>query len=201
MANKERKLDLRIIPGNPAFDRDYYEEYCRRVRAAEKRMHRRTHNWWGYLGYCFRNERVKAFKIIQPQLTDSEYCTLLKYVWTDSETIFANLRFWLKAISSPRPEREQFMSAEERAFLVALPDQITVYRGYRPEFKNQFGLSWSLSREIAEKLANRIKGVRHSGGEVVELKISKADVFAYCHDVMQEQEIILTPAALRVLLP
>jgi hypothetical protein len=93
------------------------------------------------------------------------------------------------------------MSAEERAFLVALPDQITVYRGYRPEFKNQIGLSWTLSREIAEKLANRISGVRCSGGEVVERKISKADVFAYCHDDMQEQEIILTPAALRVLLP
>jgi hypothetical protein len=144
---------------------------------------------------------VKAFKTIQPKLTDSEYWTVLKYVWTDSENIFANLRFWLRAFSSPRSEREQFMSAEERAFLVALPDQITVYRGYRPEFKNQIGLSWTLSREIAEKLANRISGVRCSGGEVVERKISKADVFAYCHDDMQEQEIILTPAALRVLLP
>jgi hypothetical protein len=200
-----KKRDPRTNPADPRYDREYAEAYGRKFRAAMKGWHRHKHRWSSYLVSCDRQDRVKAFSDIAPQLTDKEYWSLLSYVWTDSETIFANLWFWLEAFGSQRPEREQFMSAEERAFLASLPDQITVYRGYRPQANNEIGFSWTLSREVAERLANRAfmrglkldKAIIHPGGEVIERVISKADVFAYCNDERQEQEIILTPAALQ----
>ena len=41
------------------------------------------------------------------------------------------------------------MTDDERAILAALPGTVTVFRGCGPE--NKLGLSWSLSREVAER--------------------------------------------------
>jgi hypothetical protein len=170
------------------------EQYRNNKLLAEGRLAKR--DWAGYIFLTNRRFRIHAFSKIHRQLTDEEYWKLLNQVWTDSETIWRANMLWLLVLVSRPATRHLFMSPEDQALLASLPATLTIYRGYQPG-KNPDGFSWTLSRDVAEKLSNNGKGsnlfdhnLPLTGGKVRRKTVKKSDVFAYTNS-RQEQETIL----------
>ena len=94
--------------------------------------------------------------------------------------------------NSPLGERRgtvrEMMTDEELEAYAALPDVVTIYRGcYKA---NKWGLSWSLSRQVAEEFPTLLR-YRRDGEQplLVTAKIMKTDVVAVKMD-RGEQEVI-----------
>lgn len=89
--------------------------------------------------------------------------------------------------------RSQVIHADDCPIFDALPDELTVYRGFqREEGGEEYGWSWSLNRETAEWFARR-----WPNGEpmIATMTVNKSDVLAYFND-RNEAEIVLHPEEL-----
>jgi hypothetical protein len=93
------------------------------------------------------------------------------------------------------------MTEEERKFLADLPELITVYRGYQPLTGNEDGMSWTLDRDVAQRLGNRWWTTAVDDkpltdplnrGQVQERVIQKSEIFAYLGG-RKESEVIILP--------
>jgi hypothetical protein len=81
------------------------------------------------------------------------------------------------------------MNDDERAELGKLPNKFTVYRGYSSGDPEEFGMSWSTSKDVAEWFARRF--ARDEDDIILEeLQVAKEEVFAYLTR-RSEEEIIL----------
>jgi hypothetical protein len=93
-----------------------------------------------------------------------------------------------KALRACDPRK--FMTARERKAFDALPNEFTVYQGSQ----GAQGLSWSLSRGVAEGFASlRTKLPK---GEVLERRVKKSEVFAYVSG-NGEREVIILPKSIK----
>lgn len=115
---------------------------------------------------------------------------LARDVWEDSENIWQYLREWEELFSSNCPHSEHFMSDEERNFFSSLPEKFEIHRGYKHGV-NEYGLSWTLSKEKAEWFSNRFQS-RKETSAVKSRMVSKAECFAYISG-RNEEEIIIKP--------
>jgi hypothetical protein len=88
------------------------------------------------------------------RLSDESYWEAVRFAWTDTETPGLNLELWEQVLDAPRLGRDALMTSDERATLAALPDEVTVYRGFNHD-GGQFGLSWTLDAHRAEWFAHR----------------------------------------------
>jgi hypothetical protein len=174
------------------------EFYLNNTRHAEKLLAeaQATRNWVPLILFTQRHFRIHEFSKIESQLTDSEFWDLVNDIWTDAEIIWRNNLRWLMVLLSRSSTRHLFMKPEDRAVFESLPDSFTIYRGYQPR-KNRDGFSWTLSKEVAEKLSNNGKGtnlfdlrVQLTGGKVRQKIVTKSEVFALTNE-RDEQEIIL----------
>ncbi len=101
-----------------------------------------------------------------------------------------------RLFSSKRANREHLMLDNEVRFLNSLPEVVLIYRGMSTEEfeSNNFGISWSLKKRVAEKYANEYyhnydtHGVAHT---VVELKITRSQIVAYFSERNEEEIIYL----------
>lgn len=76
------------------------------------------------------------------------------------------------------------MEPDELKVLQSLPDEITIYRGSKPN-TSLTALSWTINPDVAQWFADRFE----KNGTVYEAKISKKDVLAYFNG-REEEEII-----------
>jgi hypothetical protein len=85
--------------------------------------------------------------------------------------------------SSPRKNKDCLMTLEEKQYLDYLPDEIEIHRGMSvKESKNKnYGMSWSLSKKVAEFFAYEYYQTIASGKPmtVVTIKIPKNEAIAY----------------------
>lgn len=157
------------------------------IKSADVRQASLEKNWVSYLYLHERPYRLNAFLMIMDRMTDPEYWDLLRHIWTDSENIWQNVRVWKRLLKSARPFSERFMDEEERAALAALPEKVTIYRGYQKKL-NRNGLSFTLDRAIAVKLGRRwLKTC-----DVWKRVVKREQIFAYLKS-RGEEEIILVP--------
>ena len=128
-----------------------------------------------YSSYVFLHERpyrFMAFMRIGYKITDTKkYWELLGEIWTDSENIWQYKKEWKKYLSVKYPNKEYFMSEEDREAFKNLPDKLIVYRGYEVG-KNKEGFSYTLDKNKAEWFSKRF----NKSGAIQELEIDKKDV-------------------------
>lgn len=117
---------------------------------------------------------------VRNKVSDADYWKLLAAAWTSTDIVYLRIHTWRVLFLSYRPEREALMSIEERKTLRSLPDEVTIYRGGTSD-----GLSWSLSRDVAERFAKR-----GAFTEVHTQKVPKKDLIAYFGD-RGEDEVVL----------
>jgi hypothetical protein len=124
-----------------------------------------------------------------------EFWPLVGFHWGDSETSHKDERarrywreIWDEAFDengNRTPFSETVMDEAETAVFSALPDEITVWRGYSgaPE-----GLSWTLSETVAEWFASRTGGAPM----VAQGAVRKSEVISFLNGRF-EAEIVARP--------
>ena len=115
-------------------------------------------------------------------------------VWQDSESVYADGEdwdwIWLRVIRTrqgkPRKTAYRVMRPAERAVFDALPQELTIYRGYIGE-DGEYGLSWSLKRDRAEWFARRYPTM-DCERFIATMTISKSEAIAFFE---REDEIVI----------
>lgn len=138
--------------------------------------------------------RFEKFLELKESLSDKEYWIALSYAYPSCDYLDRYYSEINDAFSSKRPYREFLMNKEESLFLNTLPEQITIYRGmFIQDYQtNYFGVSWTLSRKIAEFFMTNYQRTyyKNKGKRMVYEKIiNKSEVIAYFGE-RNEQEII-----------
>lgn len=182
-------------PYHPALNAVYNEQYRSMSEDAEAKLARGD-----YVGWVWRHARpyrVDAFEKIAAKLSDEDYWTALAELLLDSENLWQwgtpRLRRLLEA---PRPGRTDWMmDDEERATLAALPETVTVYRGY--DRTNKLGWSWTTDRDKAAWFARRFATVRGSRPRIATATVPRANVLAYFRG-RGESEVFVDPRDVKV---
>jgi hypothetical protein len=123
-------------------------------------------------------------------------CEFWKYIGTfymiSSGTIDV-LQLLKLIFSSKRKNKDCLMTLEEKQHLDSLPDEIEIHRGMSiKESKNRnYGMSWSLSKKVAEFFAYEYYQTITSGKPmtVMTIKIPKNEAIAYLNR-RDEEEIL-----------
>lgn len=116
------------------------------------------------------------------KLSDYRYWELLRSLWIVCGCI-ENQELFRLLFSASRKYRYYFSTAEEHTYFRALSDFVTVFRA--TDDKNDFGISWTLSKDYAFWYLNQ-----YSKKMVLEKEISKDKIFAYI-DRNGESEVII----------
>jgi hypothetical protein len=136
-------------------------------------------------GYeCDSYNRFQTFINLIPKLEGKNYWYALASSYKGSDNLFNFSGLVKHSFSKDEPNKEFLMTTSERKYLKNLPEQITIYRGMTENElkKKNFGLSWSLKKEVAEFFANtyaRNHGTNHLTKTVHELSINKNEVIAF----------------------
>jgi len=141
--------------------------------------------------------RFPLFYQYRQFMTNSQYWYGLRIAYTDSDDLYPYSHMVKDCFYSNRQCRHNFMNNEEREYLQELPDRITIYRGMTvdEQHSRRYGVSWSLSRDVAEFFAT--KYARNHATENLQkvvhtLTVPKYKILGYCND-RKEQEVIYLP--------
>ena len=131
--------------------------------------------------------RMLYLSLAFPYLIKKERSEIMHEVWISVENINCNINVSqmeiLKMLRKCNPK--YLMGQDNFKVYENLPDTFTVYRGLQ-ENAQEDGLSWTLSKDVAEWFASRFE----NDGEIIERKIYKSEVIAYFND-RDEEEIVL----------
>lgn len=129
----------------------------------------------------------QAFLAISRILKERLYWKALRIAYDCSDNLYHYRYDVKKSFKSDEPFRDYMMSKRERDYLHNLPEEITIYRGMtRKEFASkEFGISWSIKKEIAEFFAftyGRNFSTKHLKKTVHQMTINKKDVIAFLNE-------------------
>ena len=131
--------------------------------------------------------RMLYLSLVFPYLSRKERSEIMHEVWVSVENINNNVNVSqmeiLKMLRKCNPK--YLMGQENYEVYENLPDTFTVYRGLQ-ENAQEDGLSWTLSKEVAEWFASRFE----NDGEIIEKTVHKTEVIAYFND-RDEEEVVL----------
>jgi len=167
---------------------------------AQRLLKRREYR--NYLLSFNNHERQHAFFKIHARLSHEEYWPLIREVWQMATVTYPHSYRWLRLFRSPRPGRERMMSPVEIARLASLPNDFPVFRGVA-NIEHFAGLSWTLSRAVAVRLAQYAfdsrrawSGFRGTVPAIVSGWCNKCDVLAYLC-AREEEEIVIPAGSVR----
>lgn len=152
-------------------------------------------NYSGFVWMHERPYRLDALLQVAEEIEDdAEFWELVGSIWVDTENLWQNYDEWHDVLHAERGDRTAMMDDDERAALAALPDEVTIWRGYNADDEDDerhIGFSWSLRRDCAEWFAERFAS--HRGrARVLCARVRKADVVALFTG-RGEDEIVVLP--------
>lgn len=162
-----------------------------------------------YQTYVYLHERPyrwDAFASIADRLDNETYWRLLASVYIDSENHHENTDTVREFLVSDRPGREAMMQEDEREAFRALPEVLTIHKGFldpREEDSEDYfeddgdSFSFTLDLEIAQWFASRFQGVRPGAPVVQTLQCDKKDALAL-FTRRGESEILIDPMKVRI---
>ena len=167
---------------------------------------RRRKDWDACLRLYGSHDRLSGLLSIISEIEDDgpTYWRLVSDVYQMADVIGPNIDVWEALFTKPIPGHEQMMSEAERVALAAMPERLTLYRGFdgnKPSLAA--GWSWTLDHQRAGFFAEqsdsaRIRWLTGTSSAtlpaVAEGQASKSDVLAYLTD-RDEQEIVINPNA------
>jgi hypothetical protein len=136
-----------------------------------------------------------------------DFYAALRLTWTTAENVYLDRDRWtsLWEWESARPDllQTKLMTSDERAALISLPADVTVYRGYGDRdtigaLPAWWGISWTLDRQRALWFARRF-AVLHSAGRIATATIKRQAIIALLHDRNETEVILVPPHDLHVL--
>ena len=149
-----------------------------------------------------RPYRLDFFSAVEENLSLEDFSDILSQIWADSRSIHKSAveskETFVSYFETINPHT--FMKAEEYEAFVALPDEVTIYRGIEYDSKKGCtqemiqGMSWALKPETATYYAKRLLIVGGRTGAVYKAKIKNEDVLAYYN--MESPTVIVNSAKL-----
>lgn len=91
---------------------------------------------------------LEVLRYTDGTLPDTDYWRLLADAWTGQDVVHRDLDWWRIAFSSERACRDQLMTETERELLAALPERVTVFRGFC-HHGGHTGIAWTLDYDRA----------------------------------------------------
>ncbi len=163
-------------------------EYERRLYSV--RHHFRAKEWPSLLDVFEAPYQLLAFAVVSVEMTDSEYWETLRAAWMSTENPFQYVGLCVKLFNSLRPCRDRLMCESDRATLDGLPHELRIYRGYNPQFQNSVGISWTLKRDIAQRLGGRRgSNMANEEAQIREEIVQKESIVAFMN-LRNEEEVI-----------
>jgi len=159
----------------------------RQYPGISKKARRRDNQIVKVIVYLFdvmdrKDEAVEVFFENKHRLSDPCFWEMLRTLWIANGKM-KNLPMFRQLFQSRRPFRKFLMTIEEEAVFNSLPEQVTAYRA-QASVDDQ-GISWTLNREVAERLA------RVYGREIIERQLSKSEITAYFNRRNESEIIVL----------
>lgn len=105
---------------------------------------------------CSSFDRFQKFLEIKDQLNDKDYWKVLSDAYIGSDNLFRFSDDIKEAFIEEREFRTKLMRRKDLKHFNDLPEVVTIYRGMTvEEFQSgNFGVSWTLSRKVAEFFAD-----------------------------------------------
>ncbi len=137
--------------------------------------------------------RLNNFRQLTHFIDDRQYWLFLRKVYQVSDSTFSAFS---ELFASSRPLRDSIMSQEELSELKQLPDKVLIYRvmTVRELEGGHYGVSWTLSRQMAEYLiAGHYANVQPTGEPLAvhEMNIEKSKIVCLFDDKGQKEVIVL----------
>lgn len=131
--------------------------------------------------------RMLYLSLAFPYLSKKERSEIMHEVWISVENINNNVNVsQMETLKMLRNCNKKYLMGQENYEAYEnLPDTFVVYRGLQ-ENAQEDGLSWTLSKDVAEWFASRFE----NNGKIIEKTVHKTEVIAYFSD-REEEEIIL----------
>lgn len=148
-------------------------------------------DWHGFVFLHERPYRAEVLWSCEADIEDYEvYGELVRAVWMDSENIWQHIEMWEDLLTGFEDIRGvTMMDDDEKTALDAMPDILTVYRGYTYEL----GWSWTLDAHKARWFAVRFAGQDGvPAAKVAKGKVHKELIVAYLTG-RGEEEIVVNP--------
>lgn len=178
-------------------------EALNQIRQIQKEQSRKLERFFekyniGYtkqLELCSSEDRFEKFYTLKENfIAKGNYWETLAYVYNLCNNTYRFRKELKEAFSADIPGKEKLITQEARKVIDKLPNCITIFRGMSvsEDESNDFGISWTLNRKVAESFANTYfhnydtQGQKHI---VKEIKISKTDIISYFNE-RKEEEII-----------
>jgi hypothetical protein len=193
----EQEIDhpLLYLPGyTPDQEEAANQQYADNREQAEF-LHQQQ-DWLSYIDAHSLRHRLDVWRQLAPQLNDEQYSSLFTHTWCESNHVYLAEPGVLEQLLERTPVQQHLMNPDELAALAALPETITIFRGYganRPE--RRLGMSWSTDEGEAMRMAYDYHG---DAPCVVTGQCHKADVLAYFLR-RKEFEILIDPERVEVL--
>lgn len=143
------------VPYTPAMNWNYNDTYVRKTE--ELLEFRKKKDWHTVIFLHERPYRFEALEdlVVNDLVTVKEFWPLFNEVWCDSENLYQNLELLDGWLAFPVGS-ELFTTEEDRPALDALPDEITVFRGWVQDRGEEMGYSWTTDQAKAEWFAVRL---------------------------------------------
>ena len=178
------------IPYHEPMNGTLNAQLAAKQKAVDEALRRRR--WPSYIALHERPWRLQALHEVANLLRPRTYWSLLGEVYTDTENLWQNLDLWLELLHADLPDRGWLMDADERHTLKALPESLTVFRGFAYD-EQEDGLSWTLDKAVACRFARHAYQPGDSGPpRVLEGRVARADVIAHFTG-RGEQEVVALP--------
>ena len=138
--------------------------------------------------------RFEKFLEMRGELDGENVFYALMNAYISSDNLYEYRDEIKESFGTLEPKQPRFLEVEDEEYFNALPDQVTIYRGMTvEEFEGgEYGVSWSLKKEVAEFFANTY-GRNHSTSQqetvVMSLTISKNEIISFTND-RNEFEVI-----------
>ena len=115
----------------------------------------------------------------------------LGYEWSCCDNIGASVKTLVRVFKAKRDFWKYMMTPEAAATLAGLPDPVVAYRGCGPS--NKFGLSWSLSAEVASRFPF-LDRYRQTAPRLITARIPRDRIVAVILDRGERELIALVNA-------
>lgn len=144
--------------------------------------------------FCDSYSRLISICELEAIMEIKDWLVLLGENWSGCDNIFKHHEYLEDIFLHIDVDysRQYMMTTEEKLLFNSLPEKITIYRGCSSI--NMLGMSWSLSKAIAQKIPtlNRYLPANKESVLIIETTISKHDALAIKTD-RDEQEVIVCP--------
>lgn len=168
-----------------------FEEYCK------------SGKWESALFIVERPYRAEYLADLIQKHGSERLITAVGHVWSDAGYTSSGDDFnlwqdiwnqvsWTK-VGKARKRRYHVMDVEDRKTLQALPETLSIYRGFGVA-QGEYGYSWTLNRAKAEWFAMRNQS-DESGPFVASLEVSKNLILAYFNG-RKKEEVVIDPESI-----